>query len=296
MQETDKLNILTEDSSTYYLKINKQLLDEANRQQLLIKSKKADNYIITNQSKGKNRYDRRNHSRIMTTVSDYNSINMNTFFKQDILNVGVRVHGETNNYMVKLKFSGVLKEISSQIKINNKLEFKTILQSMLKVFNSGDVYIHCSCPDFKYRFDYWSTKNNYNSGEPQTSNGKEIANPHDTKGAGCKHTLLVLANLDWIMKVTSVINNYIKYAKEHMQKNYADYIFPKLYNMPYTKAVQLDLFDNDGDLKTDSDTIDLVNKQGRISGQFKPGNEYRFKKKDIDIAKDNPLNLKFNEK
>ena len=33
-----------------------------------------------------------------------------------------------------------------------------------------------------------------------------------------QHILLVLANVDWIMKVASVINNYVHYAEEKLQK------------------------------------------------------------------------------
>ena len=36
---------------------------------------------------------------------------MNTFFKKDILTVGIQVRGETNNYVVKIKFSGILEEL-----------------------------------------------------------------------------------------------------------------------------------------------------------------------------------------
>ena len=59
-----------------------------------------------------------------------------------------------------------------------------------------------------------------------------------------------------------------------MQRNYADYIFPKIYGMPYHKAVQIPLFDkgmfDNGYL--DKDNIDTTNKQGSVSERFKPSN------------------------
>ena len=101
--------------------------------------------------------------------------------------------------------------------------------------------------------------------------------------------MLVLANLNWLMKVASVINNYIKYCEEHMERNYADYIFPKLYGMPYNKAVQMGLFDTNV-LDSDEATIDLSNEIGRDRGKFKKdkivNNQKQFPKKEKTPQKD----------
>ena len=222
-----------------YLK--EELLLELNRNQLINKSKKSDNY--KDQSKGRNRWERRNHSRIDRRVEQYNKIDMNTFFKKDQLKVGINVHGETNDYVVTIRFDNALKAIADEIKRNNnKLEFKCILIALQRTFNNGDVFVSCTCKDFLYRIAFNATKGGYNSGTPELR-ASNITNPHDTKGAGCKHINLVIGNIDWIMKIASVINNYIHYMEEHYQRLYADVIFPRLFNMPYTRAVQLNLFD-----------------------------------------------------
>lgn len=277
------------------IKLTEKLLNEANRQQLLAKSRKARKYSPKNQAKGKNRYERRNKSKIATTVAEYNRLNMDLFFKRDILSFVVKVQGETNRYGVELEIKGVLEEIQQQVKRNNdKLEFKVILMSLMKVFNTGDVFVGCSCPDARYRMAYNQTKNNYKAGYKETRPSNKT-NPNDDLGAGCKHVLLVLANLDWAVKLASVINNYIKYCKEHLARNYADYIFPKVYGVQYTKAVQLSLFD-DGLLPSDQDTIDKANEYGRTASKFKKGNQWRFKKKETPIEdENNPLGLKFND-
>lgn len=162
------------------------------------------------------------------------------------------------------------------------------------------VVLH-NCPDWKYRQAYWATKGGYNSGQPQPSNGMAIANPNDTKGAGCKHVNLVLSNLDWMMKIASVINNYIKWTRDNMGRNYADYIFPKVYGMPYKKAVQLSLLDKEdkfGDaiLPSDIDTINQAIERGMIGkddqGKFVKGNEYRFQKTTKHQPEDNPDQMK----
>ena len=254
------------------------ILLEATRNQLIDKSKNADNYKDT--SKGRNRYERRKLSRVANSVAQYNKIDMDSFFKRDILTVGIDVQGETNNYVVTLRFKGVLNEIQKDVLANDgKLEFKIISRAMSRVFNSGDIQTHCSCPDSKYRQNYWQWKNGTGTQyEPRPS---DKTNPNDTKGAGCKHTLLVLSNLDWIMKVSSVINNYIKYCQQNLQNNYATYMFPKIYGMPYKKAIQLNLFDT-GLLPSDQSTLSTVAstnlKDKDAKGRWISGNKYVFKK------------------
>lgn len=257
------------DLSEYYddEPLDESLLLEATRNELIMKSKKGDAY--KDQSKGKNRFERRTKSKISRYVKQYNDIDMNNFFKNDILTVGIDVNGETNNYVVKMKFSGVLKAIQDMIKANNNtLDFRTIFVSLANTFKSGDVYMHCTCPDWKFRFDYWSTVNKYNAGQPQNDPGKGIANPRDSKGGGCKHTLLVLNNLDWLMKIASVINNYIHYAEHNMKRPFENLIFPKLYGVPFNQAVKADIIP-DEDLDSSKSIIDIINEYGRTRTQYK---------------------------
>lgn len=257
-----------------------QLLQEATRSELINKSKNAEK----TKTYGTTRYDRRTKSRMSTNVAQYNKIDMDALFKRDILTVGIDVQGETNKYVVTVRFSGVLEEIRKAVKQNNgKLEYKAIAQAMSRVFNSGDVSINCTCKDFIYRMRYWANKNGYGTQyEPRPS---DITNPNDTKGAGCKHSMLVISRLDWMMKVGSVINNYIKYCQTNLQKSYADYIFPKIYGMKYDKAIQLGLFDT-GLLPSDQQTLSDITAQQQQNkdekGRWVQGNEYRFTKKDTD--------------
>ena len=106
-----------------------------------------------------------------------------------------------------------------------------------------------------------------------------ITNPGDTKGSGCKHIMLVLSNNSWLLKVSSVIFNYINYMEKHYAKLYADIIYPAIYEKDYEEPVQMDMFadEENPELETDSDTIDTSNKYARTKTQFKKGNEYRFK-------------------
>jgi hypothetical protein len=268
-----------------HIHLTEAQLQEANRQQLLAKSRKAKKYSKTNQSKGINRYERRLKSQLSASVKDYNVIDMDRFFKRDTLSFSVPVRGETDVYLVSLELQGILTEVQRQIRNNKgKLEFKVILSSLSAVLNTGDVYTSCTCPDATYRQAYWQTRNNYKAGYKELRPSNDT-NPQDELGAGCKHVMLVLANLSWMYKVASVINNYIKYSRDRLQKNYIDYIFPKVFGMKYDKAVQLQLFYSDeesGLLPTDQETISKAIEQGLkdkdTTGKFVPGNTMRFQK------------------
>lgn len=244
--------------------MNENLITEASRQSLITKSKVSD--------KGRQRFKRRVKSKVANQVKQFNSIDMNKLFKDDILTVNVSVKGETNDYIVKISFGGFLELLRNEIKITENFDLRAVTRALLNGFNKDDVYIHCSCPDWKYRFAYWATKNNINSGEPQNDNGQWIRNPDDRLGSGCKHVLLVLSNNSWLIKVASVIRNYVKYMEKHYEQQYADIIYPAIFGKAYEEPVQTGLFDDD-DLVSDEDTLDVANEIGRTSGQFKKGNQ-----------------------
>lgn len=247
-------------------------LNEANRTSLIAQSRNAGTY--KNQERGKNRFERKKYSKIANAVKNYNEINMNSLFKQDILQVNIPVVGENDEYTVTIKLEGVVAEMQKNIKNNNnKLEYRTIIQSLTKVFNTSDVYIKCSCPDAKYRFAHWNIikKVSVDDSSSDPGPGKGIANPNDDKGRGCKHMLLVLANGDWMMKVGSVINNYCHYLSEKKPEAFLKLVFPKLYGVPADEADQNGIVEDNEDLETGKDLIDIINEYGKNRGKFKKG-------------------------
>jgi hypothetical protein len=247
-------------------------LDEATRTQLVAQSRNVGIYKDT--SRGKNRFDRKKYSKVANSVKAFNSIDMNKVFKQDILQVDVPVVGETDEYTVTIKLEGVIAELHKNIKNNNnKLEFRSIIQALTKVFNTTDVYIKCSCPDAKYRFAHWNIIKNVSvdDSSQDPGPGKGIVNPNDDKGRGCKHMLLTLANGDWMMKVASVINNYCHFLSEKRPDAFLKLVFPKLYGVPADEAEQNGLVADNEDLETGKDLIDIVNEYGRNRGKFQKG-------------------------
>jgi hypothetical protein len=131
--------------------LNQIVLTEATRSQLISQSKNVGKY--KDQSRGATREARKKYSKIANTVKQYNQIDMNNLFKKDLLQVTIPVVGETSSYNVTIKMDGVVAEIAKNIKNNqNKLEYRTIIQALTKVFNSANIYVKCDCPDYKYTF------------------------------------------------------------------------------------------------------------------------------------------------
>lgn len=206
---------------------------------------------------------------------------MQSLFVHDILTINVPVHGETDDYLVRIKFGGFLDLLRRRIEQQgNKLDLRSVTRALLDAFNQEDVYIRCNCDDFTYRHAYWSTIKNINSGVPE-KRPSAITNPKNNLGPGCKHIMLVLANNSWLTRVARVIYNYILYMNRTQQKLYADIIYPAIYGEKYQGPVQIGMLDKqelDNTLDTDSTAdIDQANKEGRQRGIFKPGNKYRFK-------------------
>ena len=246
-------------------------LTEDTRAQLLSKSRNADTYKDT--KFGRNRFERKKLSKIATQVKSYSDLNMDQFFKQDLLEINVPVIGETNNYTVTIALTGVVEEIAKNIRNNNDiLEFKTIFQALTKVFNSGQVKVRCTCPDFKFSYAHnlILNRNSVDGTDKDPGAGKtgKVAN---MTGQGCKHILLVLSNQDFLIKVASVIHNYIFYIESHMQQAFTKIIFPKLYRIPISAAPEENLVPEDTKLDTEKHLIEIINDWAKNRGKFKKG-------------------------
>lgn len=251
-------------------------LREDKRAQLMAKGQSGEK-----EKDGQTRYQKRVKSKIASSNKEFNQIDMNKLFRDDILTVNIPVVGETNNYLVTFSFSGFLEKLHSEIETNgNALALKTVLRAIVNSFNTDDVYIRCNCEDFRYRFSYWGTRNNTITGEKELR-PSDITNPDDRLGSGCKHIMLCLSNTGWCIKVAAVVKNYIEYMEKHLHSMYAKVIYPAIWQKPYEDPVQMSMFDDD-DLLTDKDTIDRANVAARQKGRWEQGNQYRFTKQSDD--------------
>lgn len=217
---------------------------EATRRELINKSKNAEKV----KSYGTTRYDRRKFQSINNPQRDLNKIDFNALFKADTLKFNVNVRGEHGKYKVVLLFDNICKQFKREIKSNNNvLEYKCIYRALVKVINREDIYISCTCGDFKYRMSFWATQGDYNSGQPETRLA-EITNPDDSKGAGCKHIMLVLSRMDLINNLATSIFNYICYIEQEYPSKFEKIIFPKLFDISYDEYMantEVEILDDD---------------------------------------------------
>ena len=246
----------------------RQFLIEDKRTQLLSTSKSAKK-----EKDGKTRYQKRVKSRVRSNVSQLNKIDFNQLFKNNILTVNLDVEGETDTYVVTISFGGFLDQLRDQLhKANDIFSLRIVIRALLDTFNSDNIYIKCSCPDFNFRFSYWLSREDIIFGQKE-NRPADITNPNNDLGDGCKHIMLVLSNTSWIIKLGSVITNYYNYMEKHYKKLWADIIYPAVWDKKYEEPVQLDLDTIDvDDLDTSSDMVDKSNIYARDKNKFKKGN------------------------
>lgn len=130
-------------------------------------------------------------------------------------------------YSVKNKYTDyVVLEKAKQVIIDSmKLAGKTtkdimysdMMNYLAKCMKNGNMYVYCSCPDFRYRFNYKSTRRGYNYSNPETRPAK-ITNPQD-RGSVCKHLYAVLFNNRWIYKMIPQIIRCVKSHPEDFDTN-----------------------------------------------------------------------------
>lgn len=254
-------------------------LTEISRTQYQQRSKGSDKYAPGNQSNGRNRFERRLVQKVDKSIKEMNRINMNKFFTQDILDVNVIVHGETDDYVVTVEFADALSNIQQELQRNNQeISLRIILRGLIKAFNGENIFTRCTCPDYRYRIAYYASKEGAIAGEPE-DRPSDMTNPFNTKGLSCKHVQAVLNRNTWLNRVASVIYNYIRYMENHYQQLYAEIIYPALYGKEYEEPYQTDIINNK-ELDSTQDEIDTANKWARERTQWKQGNEYRFRPSD----------------
>ena len=218
-------------------------LQEKSRSDLLSKSMTAK----PTKSYNTTRFERRKLQTMKTSSSIFNKLDMNSVFKSDALSLEIPVEGETNTYTVTILFDGICKDIQRELKKNDyNLEFKVIYKAIVRAIKNQNMFIGCTCKDYKFRFQYIATKERYNALQAQLVPATQT-NPNNDQGAGCKHILKVLDDLSWAMQLATALNNYILYMKKNKQKLFNDIMFRSIYGMPYRSAVEKGIIEETND-------------------------------------------------
>lgn len=149
------------------------------------------------------------------------------FYKaRDFNNVDFKELFENNNftwssivgdYVVTISFEGAFDILRWRVKswsgINRwkKINHKLLAECLTEALDRRDLFIDCSCPDFKYRFSYWSTKAGCKYGLPQNQPPK-VRNTKNNKGYCCKHILAVLYGKRW---VPAAARRWLQYIQQN---------------------------------------------------------------------------------
>jgi len=101
--------------------------------------------------------------------------------------------------------------------------------------------------------------------------------------------MAVLSNLDWAMKLATVINNYVEYMQENYEDKFANIIFPALYDIPYDKAVQMNLFGDEELANTMDNPEDVEDVDAAIEKSlYKPSSNNNTEVEEVEEVEEEP--------
>lgn len=132
-------------------------------------------------------------------------------FLNDWLVISCNISGNSSNYNDVIAFKNVVNDLIEEAKKDSKhiVNSRLIQKSLKNSLDKNDIYIDCDCPDWIYRFEYWSTRDKFKWGKLQTSNGKGIRNPNNNIGSMCKHLYALLRSNTFMNHVSDKIMRVI---------------------------------------------------------------------------------------
>lgn len=132
-------------------------------------------------------------------------------FMYDWLVIKTNISGNNKTYEDIIAFKGVVTDLISSVKnsSNYVVNSKSIIRSIHKSLDNQDIYIDCTCPDFKYRYAYFATQDKFKWGKLQNSNGKQIRNPNNDIGCMCKHLYALLRSNKFLDAISDKIMRII---------------------------------------------------------------------------------------
>jgi transcriptional regulator with XRE-family HTH domain len=92
---------------------------------------------------------------------------------------------------------------------NSVSQADMVAEALSKSLDSEDLYIDCTCPDFKYRFAFWCTQDDCKYGLQQNTPPK-VRNVNNNKGYVCKHLLALLYGKRWVRSAAKAWLDYMR--------------------------------------------------------------------------------------
>ena len=152
---------------------------------------------------------------------DFKNVDFEDLFVNDRFTWSTRVYGD-EHYIVTISFEGPFEFLKDTLKsMKGKNRIKRVTQQMLAralsvCLDTEDLYVDCSCPDFKYRFAYHATQADCKYGTPQNK-APTVRNVKNNKGYVCKHILAILYGKRWVQSAATAWYTYIQANQELAQ-------------------------------------------------------------------------------
>lgn len=157
----------------------------------------------------------RYNKRLNYHVKGYSGIDPSELLTKDILVTKV----EVGDYECIVAYKGVLENLAKIVRKqpSHNITLQSVIRAVTQSIDETDILVDCSCDDWKYRFSYVASKHGYKYGKPETR-PPNVTNPDDDKGSMCKHLTMLLANKRWLVRLSSIVNDFIKANIEEIRK------------------------------------------------------------------------------
>lgn len=147
------------------------------------------------------------------SAKDFKNVNFRQLMEHDTFTWIARVGDHT----VAISFEGPFEDLKFYVKGMRgpnrlkRINVKLVAAALSKSLDENDLYISCTCPDFRYRFAYYCTQEDCKFGKQENRPPKyKQTNMDNSKGLLCKHLLSVLIGKRW---VTSAAKAWLDYMK-----------------------------------------------------------------------------------
>lgn len=144
-------------------------------------------------------------------AKDLSNVDFRDLFENDNFTWSSRV----GDYIVTISFEGAFSILQWELKPwRGKNRWKRInhmvlVNALTKALDREDLFVDCSCPDFKYRFAYWATQADCKYGVQQNK-PPTVRNVKNNKGFVCKHILATLYGKRWVPAAARCWLDFIK--------------------------------------------------------------------------------------
>lgn len=146
------------------------------------------------------------------SAKDFKNVNFRQLMERDTFTWIAKVGDHT----VAISFEGPFEDLRYYVKSMRgpnrlkRITVKLVAAALSKSLDENDLYVSCTCPDYKYRFAYHCTQADCKFGKQQNVAPKyKQTNKDNSKGLICKHLLSVLIGKRWVNSAAKAWLSYM---------------------------------------------------------------------------------------